>query len=140
MVFSSLKQRARSSPYRSRLAVCPGEPVSLPNRETFGKPIWQHQSVGNYLADMSIKLIAARQLLLYAARSYDSDARSDMEAGMAKLFCSETAKAPTRSNATSSPGNSSRAARGDQLSPPRRPCAARSAETGGVVGKTPTAY
>ncbi|MCW2842602.1 MAG: Isovaleryl-CoA dehydrogenase, partial [Nocardioides sp.] len=37
-------------------------------RETFGKPIWQHQSVGNYLADMATKLTAARQLVLYAAR------------------------------------------------------------------------
>jgi alkylation response protein AidB-like acyl-CoA dehydrogenase len=60
-------------------------------RESFGKPIWQHQSVGNYLADMATKLEAARQLVLYAARCYDSGARSDMEAGMAKLFASETA-------------------------------------------------
>src|SRR3984957_20668156 len=34
-------------------------------RESFGKPIWQHQSVGNYLADMATKLQAARQLTLY---------------------------------------------------------------------------
>ncbi|HKS46473.1 MAG TPA: acyl-CoA dehydrogenase family protein [Amycolatopsis sp.] len=60
-------------------------------REAFGKPIWQHQSVGNYLADMATKLTAARQLLLHAARTYDAGERSDMEAGMAKLFCSETA-------------------------------------------------
>ena len=60
-------------------------------RESFGKPIWQHQSVGNYLADMATKLEAARQLTLYAARRYDSGERSDMEAGMAKLFASETA-------------------------------------------------
>jgi alkylation response protein AidB-like acyl-CoA dehydrogenase len=60
-------------------------------RETFGKPIWQHQSVGNYLADMGTKLEAARQLVRYAARRYDSGERSDMEAGMAKLFASETA-------------------------------------------------
>jgi alkylation response protein AidB-like acyl-CoA dehydrogenase len=60
-------------------------------RESFGKPIWQHQSVGNYLADMATKLEAARQLVLYAARCYDSGSRSDMEAGMAKLFASETA-------------------------------------------------
>ena len=60
-------------------------------RETFGKPIWQHQSVGNYLADMATKLEAARQLTWYAARCYDSGGRSDMEAGMAKLFASETA-------------------------------------------------
>jgi alkylation response protein AidB-like acyl-CoA dehydrogenase len=60
-------------------------------REAFGKPIWQHQSVGNYLADMATKLEAARQLVLYAARRYDSGERSDLEAGMAKLFASETA-------------------------------------------------
>ena len=60
-------------------------------RESFGQPIWQHQSVGNYLADMATKLEAARQLVLYAARRYDSGARADLEAGMAKLFASETA-------------------------------------------------
>lgn len=60
-------------------------------RESFGKPIWQHQSVGNYLADMATKLTAARQLVQYAARRYDSGERADMEAGMAKLFASETA-------------------------------------------------
>jgi alkylation response protein AidB-like acyl-CoA dehydrogenase len=60
-------------------------------RETFGKPIWQHQSIGNYLADMATKLEAARQLVHYAARRYDSGARADLEAGMAKLFASETA-------------------------------------------------
>jgi len=60
-------------------------------RETFGRPIWQHQSVGNYLADMATRLTAARQLVLYAARRYDAGVRADMEAGMAKLFASETA-------------------------------------------------
>src|SRR5689334_21045611 len=60
-------------------------------RETFGQPIWQHQSIGNYLADMATKLTAARQLVLYAARCYDTGGRADMEAGMAKLFASETA-------------------------------------------------
>jgi alkylation response protein AidB-like acyl-CoA dehydrogenase len=60
-------------------------------RESFGKPIWQHQSIGNYLADMATKLTAARQLVLYAARKYDSGERADMEAGMAKLFASEAA-------------------------------------------------
>jgi len=60
-------------------------------RESFGKPIWQHQSVGNYLADMVTKLTAARQLVLHAARRLDGGQRADMEAGMAKLFASETA-------------------------------------------------
>jgi alkylation response protein AidB-like acyl-CoA dehydrogenase len=60
-------------------------------RETFGQPIWKHQSVGNYLADMATKLTAARQLTRYAAEKYDSGERCDMEAGMAKLFASEVA-------------------------------------------------
>ena len=60
-------------------------------RESFGKPIWQHQSIGNYLADMATKLVAARQLVLYAARRFEAGERADMEAGMAKLFASETA-------------------------------------------------
>ena len=60
-------------------------------RESFGRPIWQHQSIGNYLADMVTKLTAARQLVLYAARRYEAGERADMEAGMAKLFASETA-------------------------------------------------
>jgi isovaleryl-CoA dehydrogenase len=61
------------------------------HRESFGKPIWEHQSVGNYLADMATSLTAARQLVMYAARRYDSGQRADLEAGMAKLFASETA-------------------------------------------------
>jgi alkylation response protein AidB-like acyl-CoA dehydrogenase len=60
-------------------------------RETFGRPIWQHQSVGNYLADMATKLTAARQLVLHAAERFDAGQRCDMEAGMAKLFASEAA-------------------------------------------------
>ena len=60
-------------------------------RESFGKPIWKHQSVGNYLANMATKLEAARQLVLHAARTYDAGRRADLEAGMAKLFASEAA-------------------------------------------------
>ena len=60
-------------------------------RESFGQPIWKHQTVGHYLADMATKLTAARQLTLYAADRYDSGERADMEAGMAKLFASEVA-------------------------------------------------
>ncbi|TDV43570.1 acyl-CoA dehydrogenase family protein [Actinophytocola oryzae] len=60
-------------------------------RESFGQPIWQHQSIGNYLADMATKLEAARQLTHHAARRYDSGERADLEAGMAKLFASEVA-------------------------------------------------
>jgi alkylation response protein AidB-like acyl-CoA dehydrogenase len=61
------------------------------DRESFGRPIWKHQSIGNYLADMGTKLTAARQLVLYAAERLDSGQRCDMEAGMAKLFASEVA-------------------------------------------------
>ena len=60
-------------------------------REAFGKPIWKHQSIGNYLAESATKLEAARQLTHHAARAYDSGRRADMEAGMAKLFASEVA-------------------------------------------------
>jgi alkylation response protein AidB-like acyl-CoA dehydrogenase len=60
-------------------------------REAFGKPIWQHQSIGNYLADMATQLRAARLLTLDAAERLDAGERCDMEAGMAKLYASEAA-------------------------------------------------
>ncbi|MDT7640427.1 MAG: hypothetical protein QOC83_4715 [Pseudonocardiales bacterium] len=60
-------------------------------RESFGKPIWQHQSIGNYLADMATKWTAARELILLAAEKFDAGERVDMEAGMAKLLASEVA-------------------------------------------------
>ena len=60
-------------------------------RESFGKQIWKHQSVGNMLADMATKMRAARLLTLDAAERFDAGLRSDLEAGMAKLFASETA-------------------------------------------------
>ncbi|TFV66683.1 acyl-CoA dehydrogenase [Blastococcus sp. CT_GayMR20] len=58
-------------------------------RETFGKPIWEHQSVGNLLADMATRVQASRLLVLDAADGIDAGRRSDLEAGMAKLFASE---------------------------------------------------
>ena len=60
-------------------------------REAFGQPIWKHQSIGNYLADMATQLSAAELLTLNAAERYDAGQRCDMEAGMAKLFASEAA-------------------------------------------------
>ena len=60
-------------------------------REAFGVPIWRHQSIGNYLADMATKVSAARQLILHAAGRLESGQRADLEAGMAKLFASEVA-------------------------------------------------
>jgi len=59
-------------------------------RETFGQPIWQHQSVGNLLADMATKVQASRLLTLHAAARLDEGERADLEAGMAKLFASES--------------------------------------------------
>ncbi|AUH67596.1 MULTISPECIES: acyl-CoA dehydrogenase family protein [Gordonia] len=60
-------------------------------RESFGKPIWKHQSVGNMIADMATKQQAARLLTVDAAEKLDRGERADLEAGMAKLFASETA-------------------------------------------------
>ncbi len=60
-------------------------------RETFGQPIWRHQSVGNLLADMATRLTAARTLLVHAATRLERGHRVDLEAGMAKLFASEAA-------------------------------------------------
>lgn len=60
-------------------------------RHSFGKPIWEHQSIGNYLADMATQFAAARQLVMYASHKYEAGERADMEAGMAKLFASEMA-------------------------------------------------
>jgi alkylation response protein AidB-like acyl-CoA dehydrogenase len=60
-------------------------------RTSFGQPIWRHQQIGAYLADMATKLTASRQLVRFAAERYDAGERCDMEAGMAKLFASEAA-------------------------------------------------
>lgn len=60
-------------------------------RQTFGKPIWQHQSIGNLLAGMATKMRPARLMTLDAAERTDAGARADMEAGIAKLFASEAA-------------------------------------------------
>jgi alkylation response protein AidB-like acyl-CoA dehydrogenase len=61
------------------------------DRKSFGKPIWQHQSVGNLLADMATQITAARMLNLHAADCLDTGRRADMESGMSKLFASEMA-------------------------------------------------
>ena len=58
-------------------------------RETFGQPIWRHQAVGHRLADMATQVEAARLLTTRAAAALDTGRRSDLEAGMAKLFASE---------------------------------------------------
>jgi alkylation response protein AidB-like acyl-CoA dehydrogenase len=61
-------------------------------RKTFGKPIAQHQAIQFKLADMATKVEAARLLTMKAAHMKDAGERSDLEAGMAKLFASETGK------------------------------------------------
>lgn len=60
-------------------------------RKTFGKPICEHQSIQIKLAEMATRLEASRLLTLQAAEAYDSGNRSDLQAGMAKLFATETA-------------------------------------------------
>ncbi|MCY4162745.1 MAG: acyl-CoA dehydrogenase family protein [bacterium] len=60
-------------------------------RETFGKPIFEHQAISFKLAEMATKLHAARLMTYDAARRFDSGERIDLEAGMAKLFASEIA-------------------------------------------------
>ncbi len=60
-------------------------------RKTFGKPICEHQSIQIKLAEMATRLEASRLLTESAARAYDAGQRCDMEAGMAKLFATETA-------------------------------------------------
>src|SRR3978361_2362760 len=59
-------------------------------RKTFGKEIAQHQAIQFKLADMATKVEAARLLTRKAAALKDAGERSDLEAGMAKLFASET--------------------------------------------------
>ena len=60
-------------------------------RETFGKPICQHQAIKLMLGSMATKVEASRLLVESAAQAYDRGERCDMEAGMAKYFASETA-------------------------------------------------
>ena len=60
-------------------------------REAFGKPIAHHQAIQLKLAQMATKIEAARVLTLEAARRKGAGERADLEAGMAKLFATETA-------------------------------------------------
>jgi alkylation response protein AidB-like acyl-CoA dehydrogenase len=61
-------------------------------RESFGKPIAQHQAVQLKLAQMATKIEAARLLTLQAAERKSAGERADLEAGMAKLFATEAAE------------------------------------------------
>jgi alkylation response protein AidB-like acyl-CoA dehydrogenase len=58
-------------------------------RETFGKKIAEHQAVLFRLADMAVKVEAAHELMVKAARKKDSGSRNDFEAGVAKYLASE---------------------------------------------------
>ncbi len=59
-------------------------------RETFGKPIGEHQAIQLKLGEMASKVAASKLLIADAAARYDSGERCDMEAGMAKYFATET--------------------------------------------------
>jgi alkylation response protein AidB-like acyl-CoA dehydrogenase len=61
-------------------------------RSAFGKPIAQHQAIQLKLAAMATKIEASRLLMLQAAEKKDAGERADLEAGMAKLFATETAE------------------------------------------------
>jgi alkylation response protein AidB-like acyl-CoA dehydrogenase len=61
------------------------------HRRTFGKPICEHQAIQLKLADMATKIEASRLLIYSAADKKDRGERCDLEAGMAKLFATETA-------------------------------------------------
>ena len=60
-------------------------------RQSFGKPIGEHQSIQIKLADMATRVESARLLTESAARAFDTGDRCDLEAGMAKLAASEAA-------------------------------------------------
>jgi alkylation response protein AidB-like acyl-CoA dehydrogenase len=64
-------------------------------RETFGKPICQHQAIQLKLADMATKIEAAKLLTYSAAARKDRGERCDLEAGMAKLFATEACQEVT---------------------------------------------
>ncbi len=58
-------------------------------RETFGKPIAQHQAILVRIAEMATKVETAHAMMVRAARQKDSGERNDVEAGMAKMVASE---------------------------------------------------
>jgi alkylation response protein AidB-like acyl-CoA dehydrogenase len=60
-------------------------------RQTFGKPICEHQAIQLKLGEMATRVEAARLLVRNAAEIYDRGERCDMEAGMAKYFATEAA-------------------------------------------------
>jgi len=65
-------------------------------RETFGKPIGQHQAIQTKLALMATNLRASRLLMLSAAEAKEARGRADLEAGMAKMFSTEACVEATK--------------------------------------------
>lgn len=69
-------------------------------RETFGKPIAQHQAIQFKLAEMATKVEASHAMMVKAARLKDKGERNDVEAGMAKFlaaeYCNEVVEASFR--------------------------------------------
>ncbi|MBI6887142.1 MULTISPECIES: acyl-CoA dehydrogenase [Pseudomonas] len=61
-------------------------------RQSFGKPLIEHQAVAFRLADMATKISVARQMVLHAAALRDAGRPALVEASMAKLFASEMAE------------------------------------------------
>ncbi|EJZ19956.1 acyl-CoA dehydrogenase family protein (plasmid) [Rhizobium sp. Pop5] len=61
-------------------------------RAAFGKPIFEHQAVAFRLADMAVRIEAARQLVFHAASLREAELPCLSEASMAKLFASEMAE------------------------------------------------
>ncbi|CAM3607671.1 acyl-CoA dehydrogenase [Pseudomonas wadenswilerensis] len=61
-------------------------------RESFGKPLIEHQAVAFRLADMATRVAVARQMVLHAAALRDAGRPALVEASMAKLFASEMAE------------------------------------------------
>ena len=84
------RRRART---RRRPARATSSPIRYAQeRDTFGKPIAQHQLIQAKLADMATGIEAAKHLIAAAARKKDAGGRADVEAGMAKLFATEVAQ------------------------------------------------
>lgn len=65
-------------------------------REQFGRKLREHQAIAFKIADMHVKIAAARALVLEAARKKDSGERFTLEASTAKLFASSVAVEVTR--------------------------------------------
>jgi alkylation response protein AidB-like acyl-CoA dehydrogenase len=65
-------------------------------RETFGKKMAEHQATQFRIADMAVKVEAAHQMMVMAARTKDSGRRNDLEAGMRSTWPASTARRSSR--------------------------------------------